>query len=165
MSITGSVNKVPREGLPGSWSVITWKKLYVYTIRFSVPNIKHGSHPLFKKKSFWGGFTALSCDIALDVHRYTKSGLSFLIAFAQRSDPQGTGSGVELRTFWMAGRRANLWATPHPILNYTSPQHWATPQPSIELRLTPSLSYASLSSWNMSLTWYFASRNAWCCYL
>jgi len=42
--------------------------------------------------------------------------------------------GIQPMTYWMAGRRTNHWATPHPILSYASPQ--------IELRLTPCIEFS-----------------------
>ena len=42
---------------------------------------------------FWGGFTVFYCDIALDVHLRAEAPPFFLIALAQRRDPQGAKAG------------------------------------------------------------------------
>jgi len=63
-----------------------------------------------------------------NVHRLLRFSSSLLLSEGTPTVPR---LGIEPRIYQMAGRHANLWATPHPILSYASPQ--------IELHLTPYL--------------------------
>jgi len=43
--------------------------------------------------TIFGGFTVFHCDTTLDVHECTEAAPFFLIALAQRRDPQGAQAG------------------------------------------------------------------------